>query len=214
MERLLVFGLGNPGRQYEATRHNLGFRVADDLASFCRIPLQDGSRYAVYGEGQWKSHSLVLAKPLTYMNRSGLAVAELLERFGQSPGDVLVVSDDVSLPLGELRVRPRGSSGGQKGLQSIIEQLGTEEFGRLRLGIGPAPPGTPLEDFVLEAFLPNEEQVAQEMIWKAREATLCVLEAGMEQTMRLFNRRARSCTEVQNQDQEPAHQRVQAQDEG
>ena len=189
MADLLLFGLGNPGREYEATRHNVGFRLADELSAYCRIALRDGSRRTVFGRGQWKGNELLVAKPLTYMNRSGGAVVELLKRFEAPPESALVVCDDVNLPLGELRLRPRGSAGGHNGLQSIIEQLGTEQFPRLRLGVGGAPAGISLEDYVLDAFLPEEEKDVEALITRARDAVLCLLEETIEVAMSRYNGR-------------------------
>jgi len=188
----LLFGLGNPGRKYEATRHNVGFRLADELSVCCRIPLHDGSRRAVYGRGRWKGKDLVIAKPTTYMNRSGWAVAELLDRFKVPPESALVVCDDVNLPLGELRLRPGGSSGGHKGLQSIIECLGTEDFPRLRLGVGSAPPGDALEDYVLDAFEAEEEAAVEGLLERARDTVLCLMQETIEVAMSQFNRRLES----------------------
>ena len=124
------------------------------------------------------------------MNRSGAAVVELLSRFEAPPEGALVVCDDVNLPLGELRLRPRGSSGGHKGLQSIIEQLGSEQFPRLRLGVGGAPEGVPLEDYVLDGFLPEEEKDVEDLIIRARDAVLCLLEETIEVAMRRYNGRS------------------------
>lgn len=197
---LLVFGLGNPGREYEETRHNVGFRLADDLCSFCRIPLHGTSRHAVFGQGRWKNKPVVIVKPLTYMNRSGAAVKELMDRFSCARDSILAVCDDASLPLGQLRFRPGGSSGGQKGLQSIIEQLGSDDFPRLRLGIGGAPKAMPLEDYVLDRFLPEEEQSLEDMIWKARDGVLCLLESGVLEAMNRFNQRIALKLEQEDRD--------------
>lgn len=189
MKNLLLFGLGNPGREYEATRHNVGFRLADELSRHCRIPLGSGSRFAVYGQGLWEGTELAIIKPLTFMNRSGRAVGEMLSRFHASPESVLVVCDDANLPLGELRLRSRGSSGGHKGLQSIIDHLGTEDFARLRLGVGGAPAGMALEDYVLDAFAPQEQEVAEGLIVRARDTVLCSIKESIVAAMNQFNRR-------------------------
>lgn len=189
MDSLLVAGLGNPGREYEGTRHNLGFMFADDLASFCRLRQEHRLRHSVVAEGQWKNNQLIVAKPTTYMNRSGLAVVELLRHFDLPMENLLVASDDVNLPLGQTRLRPRGSAGGQKGLQSIIEQTGTTEFARLRMGMGPAPENVPLEDFVLQDFFADELPEVEDMIWRCRDGIICLLQQGFDQAMNRMNQR-------------------------
>jgi len=189
VKSLLLFGLGNPGREYEATRHNIGFRLADALSRHCRIGLSESARVAVWGQGTWRGQGLVIVKPLTFMNRSGRAVGEILRRLAAPLETVLVACDDVNLPLGELRLRPRGSSGGHRGLQSIIDELGTDEFARLRLGVGGAPAEMPLEDYVLEAFAPEERERVEELVVRARDAVLCLFEESIEVAMSRFNRR-------------------------
>ena len=189
IQSLLVFGLGNPGAEYEQTRHNVGFLVADELSIACRIPLRETARHSVYGKGEWKGHPIWIVKPTTYMNRSGRAVVELLSKIEADMSQVLVVCDDINLQLGQLRIRTQGSAGGQKGLKSIIESLGTQEFSRLRMGIGPAPSGLPLEDYVLDDFLASEQKLVDPMIDRARQAIQCLLEEGIEATMGRFNQR-------------------------
>jgi len=189
VDMLVVVALGNPGRKYEATRHNAGYLLADALSTHCRIGLKQTSCHAVYGRGRWRGCDLVIAKPTTYMNLSGLAVLELLRSFNCSPEHLMVACDDASLPLGQIRLRKSGSSGGQKGLQSIIDQLGTGEFSRLRLGIGPQPERMPLEDYVLEEFTGEEMPVVEEMILRARDAVLCCMEKGIAAAMGRYNQR-------------------------
>ncbi len=187
----LVFGLGNPGAEYESTRHNAGYLAIDELSRYCRIPLNGTSRHAIYGRGRWKSAEAIFVKPMRYMNRSGWAVEELLLKFDYPPRNALVVCDDVNLQLGQIRLRAGGSAGGQKGLKSIVERLGTQEFPRLRLGIGPAPERVPLEDFVLDDFLPSEQKIVEAMILRARDAVLSVMEEGIRAAMGRYNRRLR-----------------------
>lgn len=183
---LAVVGLGNPGREYERTRHNVGFRVVDSLAGDKKfekrsIYLFVGSRIA--------GRKVVLAKPTTFMNRSGVAVRGLLADFGLETEAALVVSDDANLPVGRIRVRPGGSDGGQKGLASVIETLGTDRFPRLRLGIGAPAGGGDLSEFVLEPFGDGEKALVERMI---EEAVLCVrawATGGIERAMERFNRK-------------------------
>lgn len=201
MENLLLIGLGNPGAEYEWTRHNIGFRVADAVSGSCRIPLKETCRHAVYGRGNWRGKELVIAKPTTYMNRSGLAGEQLIQILNYSPNQALVICDDANLPLGELRLRKRGSSGGQKGLQSLIDHWRTTNFPRLRVGIGSAPEGMALEDYVLDEFSPDEEEQIEGIIVKARNAVLGVLTAGFDRIMNQYNRRSGDRLENQDENQ-------------
>jgi PTH1 family peptidyl-tRNA hydrolase len=184
---LAVVGLGNPGREYARTRHNIGFRVVDALAG-------EGKRFEKKGfylllGTRIAGRKVLLVKPVTYMNRSGDAVAALIREYGLEPSKVLVVADDANLPLGTLRVRKRGSDGGQKGLASIIRETGTEEFPRLRLGIGTPKDDRDLADFVLDPFDGEEIPVVGALI---ESALLCVrtwITGGVERAMERHNRR-------------------------
>ncbi|MDD5085782.1 MAG: aminoacyl-tRNA hydrolase [Candidatus Omnitrophica bacterium] len=186
----LIVGLGNPGRRYSETRHNVGFTVADAIAgSFGKKLHRDlltRSRLAVipYGKGE-----ILLAKPLTYMNLSGGAVRRLVLKRGiKVDSDLLVVSDDADLPLGRLRFRSSGSAGGHRGLSSIIEVLGTKCFARLRVGIGrPGSQGATLSDFVLEGFSEDERPDIERALKQAREACLLWVREGSHAVMQRFN---------------------------
>ncbi|MBI4678174.1 MAG: aminoacyl-tRNA hydrolase [Elusimicrobia bacterium] len=178
----LVVGLGNPGPRYAKTRHNAGFRVVSALAGdeACWRDFRGLGRYA-----RWAG--ALLAQPMTYMNDSGSFVAALC-RFHRVPAsDVLVCFDDISLPLGRMRLRPSGSSGGQKGMESIIASLGTAGIPRLRLGVGPLPPGWEATDFVLGRFSAAEEDVFSEAVERGAEAVRAVLEDGLEAAMNEYN---------------------------
>ncbi len=144
-----VIGLGNPGQRYEGTRHNLGFEVVGRLAGEAGFSAGKGNYFL--GRKIIDSLEIVLLKPTTYMNRSGLAVLELVESFGLTPPEMLVVADDFNLPLGRIRLRKGGTDGGHRGLASIIYHLGSDDFPRIRMGIGPAPEGMAAEEFVLES---------------------------------------------------------------
>jgi PTH1 family peptidyl-tRNA hydrolase len=182
----LVVGLGNPGAEYRDTRHNVGFLVADELAR----------RWAVAPRGAECNARLagrdgaLLALPQTYMNRSGYAVRCLAERYGIAPEGILVVLDEVALPLGKLRLRPGGSPGGHRGLESILESLQSDRVPRLRLGVraGEAPPtGEGLVDFVLTPFAPEERETVAAMVLRAADAVESWLEQGLEPTMARYN---------------------------
>jgi PTH1 family peptidyl-tRNA hydrolase len=183
----LIIGLGNPGVEYERTRHNLGFRVIDRLCKrWGNLRLRETARYSVFIRLTRAGRDVVLAKPLTYMNRSGLAVAELFGLFAAQPDEAVVIYDDSALPLGNIRIRCGGGSGGHKGMGSVIEAVGTEEVPRLRLGIG-IPPGDGV-DHVLSSF--NEEEVPriEESIETAADAVEALLADGIEAAMNRFNR--------------------------
>jgi len=183
----LVIGLGNPGDKYKLTRHNLGFAVIDYLSSRKNIPLSQFKYQAQLGQGSLDGEEVVLAKPLTYMNRSGQAVRGMLEGLGLTTLDLLVVCDDLDLPLGSLRIRPQGGSGGHNGLASIISCLGSNQFTRLRLGIGHPLVNIAPADYVLSPFAPQEEETAQQMVIKATEAVICLIQQGIQTAMNRFN---------------------------
>lgn len=180
-----LIGLGNPGPEYERTRHNAGFLVLARLAGA-----------AAHWEEHWRSSLLeipiegeprLLARPLTYMNRSGPEVARILDATGLAPSECLVISDDVTLPVGRLRIRPFGSSGGQRGLRSIEQALGTSSYPRLRVGVGEAPPGIDLADHVLEPLDGEPWVQLEEAIDRAAEAVRTVLREGLERAMTRWN---------------------------
>ena len=182
-------GLGNPGPEYENTRHNAGFRLADHLQArwrlgpFRRIP---AAREAT---GMVKGHEVRLLKPQTYMNRSGAALAPLrsLPDFDAS-NDLLVLVDDAALPAGRFRLRGAGSSGGHNGLKSVEETLRRQDYARLRIGIGPVPPDLEdLADYVLDAFTPDERILLESLLASMAEAVECWLEEGVERAMSRFN---------------------------
>jgi PTH1 family peptidyl-tRNA hydrolase len=183
---VIILGLGNPGPRYQLTRHNIGFRVIDKLSAVLSIPLYQARHQAYYGQGQVNGRQVVLAKPLTYMNGSGLAAAALCRAFGVSPDRLLAVYDDLDLPPGAIRLRPRGGSGGHNGLKSLIFHLATEEFPRLRLGIG-RPDAPNAADYVLEAFLPEEAGLVEEVLELAAEAALMFVRMGIGAAMNRFN---------------------------
>lgn len=188
----LIVGLGNPGREYERTRHNLGFLLIDRLfqRAGCRRFRSESS--AKVAGITFADQRVLLVKPQTYMNLSGDAVRPLLDRYGEgNPRNLLVVSDDVALPLGMIRVRARGSAGGQKGLKSIIERLGSEEFARVRIGLKPDHPLDDLSSFVLSPIRARDRELLDEALEKAVEAVAVILSEGVERAMARFNERVK-----------------------
>lgn len=182
----LVVGLGNPGRQYATSRHNVGFMTVDLLARSLGLRFVRGRARTMQAAAVVGFRRIVLAKPLTYMNLSGYGVASLAGYYRIAPAQVLVVCDDMDLPLGALRLRAQGSSGGHNGLQSIIDTLGTREFPRLRLGIGRPASVTPV-DFVLSRFSRPETAILRETLPAASAAIRLYLESGIEKAMNDFN---------------------------
>ncbi len=184
----LLVGLGNPGRRYERTRHNLGFMLLDQIADARAIHVTDERSESLIGRGQWDQETLVLAKPQTYMNNSGLAVAALVKRFQIQAADLLVVYDDLDLPFGRLRIRCGGSAGGHRGIMSILQYVADREFVRLRVGIGRPPAGIDPVDFVLNRFSPEEQEPLDGVLRKAGEAVGAIVLKGPAQAMEDFNR--------------------------
>ena len=185
--RRAVVGLGNPGERYRDTRHNLGFRVVEALAGRLGTPLARTECNARVGG---PARGPLLVAPQTYMNRSGYALRCLVERHGFEPGEVLVVYDEVALPLGKLRVRPGGSPGGHRGMESVVENLRTDRVPRLRLGCAGAegtPAGEELVDYVLSPFGSEEREAAEEMVERAADACETWLREGIEAAMNRFN---------------------------
>jgi PTH1 family peptidyl-tRNA hydrolase len=186
-EVFLVVGLGNPGREYSATRHNIGFRIADHLAKTLGVRFSRQQNHALIASGNRGEAKLVLAKPQTYMNLSGQSVAGLL-RFNKVPPEhLLVCCDDIDLPFGALRVRASGSSAGQRGMQSILDSLCTKEVPRLRFGVGRPPGRTDAADYVLQEFGPEEEEALPPIIDRAVQAILTFLDYSLEEAMNRYN---------------------------
>jgi PTH1 family peptidyl-tRNA hydrolase len=184
---LVVFGLGNPGDRYSHTRHNLGKDVVSALARKLGLRVAAGSGEFFHCEDPQRDLCLVI--PATYVNTSGVSACQALEAFGAVPGDLLAVCDDFSLPLGTIRIRKSGSDGGHNGLASIIYQLGTQDFPRLRLGVGPLPPGVDAADFVLSRFERDDEDLVEKVKETACEAVLAVGEDGIDRAMNTYNMR-------------------------
>jgi peptidyl-tRNA hydrolase, PTH1 family len=184
---VLIAGLGNPGREYRGNRHNVGFMVVDELCETLNVRLSRMQSKALIGSTPVDDCKVVLAKPQTFMNNSGQAVAALV-RFYKIPLDqLLVVHDDLDLPLGTLRMRPTGGPGGQKGLTSIIQHLGTQDFPRLRIGIGRPPGRMEASAYVLQDFSQGDSEITQIVLKKAAEAAQVFIHSGLEKAMNQFN---------------------------
>lgn len=184
----MIVGLGNPGRRYAATRHNAGWRVAEALAARGRLGTWREKCDAAVAEGRWGGEKVVAARPLVYMNESGMAVRELMDFWKTGSEDLLVVMDDLALELGRIRLRGEGSAGGHNGLESVIRHMGHEHFARLRVGIGPGPAAEEQAEFVLSEFAAAERPVIEESIEKAAEAAACWIKEGLAAAMNRFNR--------------------------
>jgi PTH1 family peptidyl-tRNA hydrolase len=185
-EVTLVLGLGNPGRQYAGTRHNLGYDTLDLLAGRHRLSWKDREGLALETRWRFAGGHVTLLKPLTFMNLSG----EALRLTGASPDSVLVVCDDIHLPVGIIRIRAGGGNGGHRGLESVAEAMGTQGFARLRLGAGPAPQGALWSDFVLGPFTDEEKEPVREMVSEAADAVEMLLIRGITAAQSRYNRKA------------------------
>lgn len=193
----LIVGLGNPGLEYEMTRHNLGFMLVDRLferAGGRRFRTESNARIA---EVTLAAKRILLVKPQTFMNLSGDAARPLVENYGEGePANLIVACDDVALPFGTIRVRARGSAGGQKGLKSIIERVGTQEFARVRLGVRPDHPVNELANFVLSTIPKRDREMLDQTLDLAADAIEVVLTEGVERAMALFNERVKPLSET------------------
>jgi peptidyl-tRNA hydrolase, PTH1 family len=183
----LVVGLGNPGRKYEATRHNLGYAVLAELARRLQIRSYKEKFSGELAEANFEGEKLLLLSPATYMNNSGTSVRAARDFYGLSNEEILVICDDLNLPVGRLRLRSGGSSGGQKGLDDIIRKVGSEEFPRLRIGIGPAPEDWDAVNYVLARFTREELPEIERAVAKAAEAVLMWAREGIHACMTRYN---------------------------
>lgn len=186
----LVAGLGNPGEQYAATPHNLGFLVVDCLAARHNIRVTRKECQALIGQGTIGGKTVLLVKPQTYMNLSGIAVKPLLERNDATPAELLLVYDELDLAWGTLRVRPKGSAAGHNGVTDVIAKLGTQNFPRIRMGVHPGHPLASGADYLLSRFTRRQTETLDSFVGLAADATESVIAEGVEMSMAKFNRRA------------------------
>jgi peptidyl-tRNA hydrolase, PTH1 family len=185
----VIVGLGNPGVRYQGNRHNIGFQVADQLAENNHIPISKKRLKAFYGIGKIDSNEVVLAKPLTFMNRSGEAVRRIADFFKIGMEDLIVVHDDLDLPLGRLRFKRRGGDGGHQGVRSIIEAMGGNTFLRLKVGIGRPPRGMEVAEYVLCNFDEMQQPHLSEIRSRAAEALVVMLSEGLEAAMNRYQKK-------------------------
>lgn len=186
-QAFLIVGLGNPGREYRSTRHNIGFLVIDRLAQDLQCSLSKVQNKAIVGMCKLGDSKVILAKPQTFMNLSGMSVSSLVRFYKIELDHLLLIHDDVDLPFGQIRIRPGGGSAGQKGVESIIQQMGTKEFSRMRMGIGQPPGRMDSADYVLQSFSKDEEEVLLEFQDRGVKATKCFIADGLDTAMNRFN---------------------------
>lgn len=184
----LIIGLGNPKKVYTGSRHNVGFQVVEALSRRLKTGAPVTKHRSLLFESEYGDQKLVLAQPLTYMNRSGLAVNELVAKYRLELSKILVIYDDLDLPPGSIRLRKQGGAAGHRGVESIIEALGTEAFPRLRVGIGKPPPGIEAADYVLQPLEEEAWKLIEPALDRAVEAVLVFVSSGLETAMNEFNR--------------------------
>lgn len=183
----LIVGLGNPGKQYEKTRHNAGFMVIDELARSLNIEMNQIKFKGLIGEGRVGTEKVILLKPLTYMNLSGESLIQVLQFYKLEQDEMLIIYDDLDTPVGQIRLRMKGSAGGHNGIKSIIQHVGSEQFFRIRVGISRPPQGKKVVDYVLEPFFKEEEAELVSAINKSEEAARAWLSEPFEQVMNKYN---------------------------
>ena len=187
-ESWLIVGLGNPGKDYTRTRHNCGFRAIDILAQQLGCKIDKGKFQGLYGQVTKNGKKLFLLKPQTYMNLSGKSVLQLSAYYNIPPQRIIVMFDDISLAPGRLRIRAEGSAGGHNGIKSIIQELGSQEFPRVKIGVGAKPHAEQdLADWVLSSFSASEEKLLEPALEKAGEAALCIIDRGISDAANRYN---------------------------
>ena len=187
----IIAGLGNPTQEYAGTRHNIGFEAISALSEAWRIPVEKKEARAVVGKGYLRSEKILLCKPQTFMNLSGESLRVLAEYYRVAPDNIIVICDDINLPLGQLRIRPSGSAGGHNGLKNIIQNLGTEGFIRIRVGVGEKPLHMDLADYVLGRFGAEEKPVIRNAVNDVVGACETIFTKGIAAAMEKYNRKDR-----------------------
>jgi PTH1 family peptidyl-tRNA hydrolase len=185
----IMIGLGNPTDKYQATRHNIGWDAITRISDDYNISLDFKKHKAICGKGYIEGEKVILAQPITYMNLSGESVRELVDYYKVTPQEIIVIYDDISLEVGQLRIRKKGSAGGHNGIKSIISHLGTDEFPRIKVGVGDKPKGWDLADYVLSRFTNEEQPIIREALKETSDACRCILTDGIEAAMNRYNRK-------------------------
>ncbi len=185
----IIVGLGNPTKQYDGTRHNIGFEVVEQIAQNHHISIDNKKHKALCGKGAINGMKVILAKPQTFMNLSGESVREMADYYKVDPEDIIVISDDISLAVGQLRIRAKGSAGGHNGLKNIIAHLGTNEFPRIKVGVGEKPKGWDLADYVLGKYSKEDRKVMDEAVEDAAKAVEVMLGDSIETAMNQYNKK-------------------------
>ena len=185
----VIAGLGNPGREYEGTRHNVGFMTLDALADKYNIDVREKAFKGLIGKGMIEGNKVILVKPQTYMNLSGECIRQVMDYYKVDPEDILIVYDDISLAPGQLRIRAKGSAGGHNGIKSIIAHLGTQEFPRVKVGVGEKPARMDLADYVLGHFSKEEQATMDDAVKEAADAVCEIVNVGIAQAMNDHNRK-------------------------
>lgn len=183
----IIAGLGNPTKEYDKTRHNVGFEVIDRLAEHIGVDVTEKKHRAFCAKGVLDGHKVILAKPQTFMNLSGESLRAMMDFYKVTPQEIIVIYDDINLEPGQLRVRPHGSAGGHNGIKSIIAHLGTQEFPRIRVGVGAKPPRMDLADYVLSRFSKGEQELMEDAFKEAALAASMIVSSGTEPAMNRFN---------------------------
>ena len=203
----VIAGLGNPGREYENTRHNIGFRFIEDIAKKYQITMLERKHKAIVGRGYIDGHKVILVKPLTYMNLSGESIREVTDYYKVDvTTQLVVVSDDINLDVGQLRIRKKGSAGGHNGLKNIILHLGREDFMRIRMGVSDKPQGYDLKDYVLGHFTDREQKMLEETFEKAEQAVRMIMQGDVDGAMNRYNTKKKPQPEITLGEKAPAGQ--------
>ena len=194
----IIIGLGNPNDKYRATRHNIGWDAITRLSDDYRIPLDFKKHKAICGKGYIGGEKVILAQPVTYMNLSGESVRELVDYYKVSPEEIIVIYDDVSLEVGQLRIRKKGSAGGHNGIKSIISHLGSEDFPRIKIGVGDKPKDWDLADYVLSRFQGEEQALIRDALKDTSDACRIMTNSSIDEAMNLYNRKKASLKEEES----------------
>ena len=183
----IIAGLGNPGKEYAGSRHNVGFMTLDELADRYNIDVREKAYKALIGKGMIEGNKVILVKPQTYMNLSGESIRSVMDYYKTEPSEFIVIYDDISLDVGQLRIRKKGSAGGHNGIKNIIAHLGTQEFPRIKVGVGDKPPRMDLADYVLSRFSKEDREKMEQAFKDAAEAVEVMIAEGPDAAMNQFN---------------------------